>query len=582
VKFDDPEAAAFYGRLKDFSVRNRVTRVYDLEIDDTEMRMTLLGSWMLVRNRDTGAVSLFERDYANGLWNGIDHAAVFGSIRLWPVIGVQDFDSDALRMHLMRKLYRDAGADGIVRAAKRRRSDAVYRNIAAGMEYADAVDEARPLEEKAVAEITRAQTVFSRRLFGEPVVKPRRSRGGKRSGTARGYVAPAALTNGLKGIRAAFHRHFRDPELFRAILSMDYRGMTLADYVHYAGNREGVLKVCRERKNLLPLLPFVRRDQWGDDDFLSQRRWTDPSGPLSSPEFTAETQPATPSRASHWGTFEPFPDRASFQWLARSRNTVVREWVRHHKDPLAASIMAEINLPRKTPAVVAGKMVRAVAEALQLLRAFEIEPETVREGMIIAFRAYAAGWARLNEREGYRRLSSAVRSDSNASLVMDYLIHRGFAAGLPARNATWESLVRRSREWHEETTPDFQIDDGIERTWDSLVGPQVLDGCRVEPVTASTALRAEGKAMHHCVGGYAGPCAEGRYRVFHIDEPDGTRSTLGVHIAEGKAFFDQLRGPANSDPSKAARKVANRIVSMYSAALDEAAADIIRAMGEAA
>lgn len=559
-----------YARLKRISTDAKVLKVYDVENNGTEVRITIFNSWMITRNLETEAVGAFERDYADGTWYAVEPSGIFSAIPVWPIQNLRQGVASGAKKFILEKLYEAANYREELNKLVAQRTAEGNRLMQEGMERNAAFELAFDRFPQ-VHRLEVAKNAFADRLFGSFVAR------GKRK-PQKGFVPHQSVYNALKGLRAEFFRQFRDPELFRAILSMNHKFMSLGDYLYFAANREAVLKVWSERRNLMPMLPHIGRDHWGGDELFSTANWTDPVGPLVVPGFTAVQINHLPSQNSGSGNFSPFPSAKAYQWLARSKNTVVKAWARNRKDPRVADLMAELNLPKETAAMVTASIVDQMANALIKLDQVDFPIAEYRQRLLRTFRAYAVHWAAIRKERGYRQTVSALSYEHpfETGGIFDYLIHEGFAHDLPARNATWASIVRRSDEWHQleaqrygRLVPAYNGDNGSEededlpREWSSLVPEQTILDCRVRPLCKYDQVVTEGGEMAHCVGSYAWQCAKDRYRVFSITEPDGTRSTLGISLYDDTAMFDQVQGWRNSKPSELVRKVAEKIVAMY-------------------
>lgn len=70
-------------------------------------------------------------------------------------------------------------------------------------------------------------------------------------------------------------------------------------------------------------------------------------------------------------------------------------------------------------------------------------------------------------------------------------------------------------------------------------------GFVAELLQSPLAIREEGEAMHHCVGGYAEMVAEDKYLVYSIKKDGQRSSTLGIWKQNGKYEFNQQYGVCN-------------------------------------
>ena len=113
--------------------------------------------------------------------------------------------------------------------------------------------------------------------------------------------------------------------------------------------------------------------------------------------------------------------------------------------------------------------------------------------------------------------------------------HAAFAPVL-FRGRSLGKLLHLSAAWHKQFgRRAVRETDSIYLSWLALIPEQQApNGCRIIPLTDSTALAEEGEAMHHCVGGYSSACAISPLHIFSIRGPDGRRlSTLTITEAEG-------------------------------------------------
>lgn len=88
-------------------------------------------------------------------------------------------------------------------------------------------------------------------------------------------------------------------------------------------------------------------------------------------------------------------------------------------------------------------------------------------------------------------------------------------------------------------------------TWLPLTNPwHGPGGIEILPLTHSTALDEEGKALNHCVGMYDGSCAYSRTHIVSLRGPDGKRcSTAEISLNDkGRPRLVQHQGPHNSPP----------------------------------
>ena len=87
-----------------------------------------------------------------------------------------------------------------------------------------------------------------------------------------------------------------------------------------------------------------------------------------------------------------------------------------------------------------------------------------------------------------------------------------------------------------------------ELVWESALDTCELGDYQIVPLTSSWALRQEGRAMRHCVGGYDEMCAQGRTRVFSIRDLMGNRvATMSLIFRDDNWRLEQIKGYANEE-----------------------------------
>jgi hypothetical protein len=574
-RFGSKAASEMFARLKRVSYEAKVLKVYEVETTSTEIRIKIFNSWMMTRNLKTGAVGTFERDYSHGRWYEVEANGIFHAIPVWPIHNLSQGVATGAKKFILDKLYDAVGYHEVLNNAELRRISEINRLVVDEHMGEDDASQLAFERHPDAQRLVVARKAFADKLFGSKYAR------GKRK-PKKGFVGQEAVYNALKGVRREFFRQFREPELFRAILAMNHKFMSLGDYLYFAANREAVLKVWKERRNLVPLLPYISRRYWDGDELFSTANWTDPAGPLADPGFNNIPVRQLPSQNAGRGMFSPFPTARGYQWLTRSKNTVVKTWARGRKDHRVADMMAELNLPKDTAVLVIANIVGQMDDAF--LKVDQEEQDNHRQRVIATFRAYAAHWAAVRRERGYRQMvRSLTYENQGTGNVFDYLLGEGFANNLPARNATWASIERRSYEWHRQQGELYRNrmlaaaggyhyirpeDENLPKEWSSLVPEQDILECRIRPIAKYDEVVAEGGEMSHCVGSYAHLCARDRYRVYSITEPDGTRATLGIYLNDGSAFFDQVQGYGNSRPSELVKKVAHQVVGLYADAIE--------------
>lgn len=91
----------------------------------------------------------------------------------------------------------------------------------------------------------------------------------------------------------------------------------------------------------------------------------------------------------------------------------------------------------------------------------------------------------------------------------------------------------------------------------------------IRPAESTAELVAEGKALHHCVGGYAERHAQGKTNILFVrknDNPDKPLFTMEVTGSVKSGWkLEQIRGNMNADPPKEVRKMVERFIDRVNA-----------------
>ena len=84
--------------------------------------------------------------------------------------------------------------------------------------------------------------------------------------------------------------------------------------------------------------------------------------------------------------------------------------------------------------------------------------------------------------------------------------------------------------------------------WESALAACEIGDFQIVPLTTSRLLRAEGRAMRHCVGNYDELCHQGLARVFSMQDFTGRRvATASLIWRDDYWHLDQIKGPSNAE-----------------------------------
>jgi hypothetical protein len=122
---------------------------------------------------------------------------------------------------------------------------------------------------------------------------------------------------------------------------------------------------------------------------------------------------------------------------------------------------------------------------------------------------------------------------------------------LCVRRRAVRTLMRDCQRWHDEQV-NFSTD-AAPATWPGFgLDLELADGAAVWEITTSTDLRAEGRALGHCVGGYVHQCAA-RQAIILSYRPNGEAvdGRLTLHVVPSMMQLAEARGRFNRLPTDA-------------------------------
>jgi hypothetical protein len=106
-----------------------------------------------------------------------------------------------------------------------------------------------------------------------------------------------------------------------------------------------------------------------------------------------------------------------------------------------------------------------------------------------------------------------------------------------------------STDWHE------AVADNLDGPSSALPDPWYpaarLGDYEIQPIEDGASLYREGAAMHHCVGTYGDRVQRGDLYIYSIRRNGERFATLALGRHNGRTYVEQIRGPCNTEPSKA-------------------------------
>lgn len=391
-----------------------------------------------------------------------------------------------------------------------------------------------------------------------------------------GKVPSASMEAGARALRARWFDHILDRDVLCACLAIDYRRLTSRYFLLMARQRENVLRVLREHRNLLPLLARINPAEWNRDNLFSRRLWVRDGRRrtlVDYKRFVACTHPAHRQQR-----LSSFAKPSEWRYLSRAPSKVVNAWLREGASVWQISALVAANVAERVPVIATVSLIRALTDVMTLVQARdradrlvvgEGEPTEVLVRLVRIFLRHAALTWRL---AGYKAVRTWLQTQASMLGWFDYLLAVGFDEGQPSREASWASLARRSEEWHERVYWEEweRSHDEPERTWTLALPATTIGDITFTPLLSSRALAIEGRDQRHCVGSYDGVCAAGAYAVYRVTGANH-RSTLGISVAKHanrwKVHLHQHCGTCNTPVEGAAKTAADRFVQAYRSAL---------------
>jgi hypothetical protein len=559
--FGRADLAAVYHRARDLIVKHNVFRMAQkAQADDGSISLVISNLWRLDRGAD-GAIRCYEFSIQLDRWIEVSSFNGWPDIPMFPIRGTQSLAwwRDVARAAIFKVL----DAAGFAALPKHLTTPPPLPAALKARERRRLYDLRPPIVDPDMSP-NKMASILVRHYLGDVAWGGQADRGRKPKG---GMLGDDLGHQGARALRAMLYDHFLDPELVSALMAVDYRTtVSLTSYLQVAQQAEAFLRVARERRNLLPLLTMIAPAYRERRDLFSRALWVRDGRTRTLVDYRRFS-------LTKFAEFESFPTRASFRWICRAQISVVKRWASgedgRQTQPIENIVAANINV--RLPAIAWYPLVKP-GERFLRLGVGEVAQRLVR--------AFAMHCEALWRERGFAALKEWLRErDARPGDVADWLLAEGIAAGHPERNATWASLARRSREWHERVAiANVRSNAGSNVTWQSLVPTTTIAGITFTPLNSAADLAAEGHSQHHCIGGYVHSCAVGAYRAYSVVEPAGRRAPLGLSVGRrGRWSIEQHRGACNGAIGANAAQAGRELLRLYQQAHDEHARSITSA-----
>jgi len=137
-----------------------------------------------------------------------------------------------------------------------------------------------------------------------------------------------------------------------------------------------------------------------------------------------------------------------------------------------------------------------------------------------------------------------------------------------SRNESWESLMRKQRQWHDEIRNNKEV--LVNASWKSLLEESKFDAIKINALTTTKDLQLEGMEMSHCVISYASSCVSGHSRIFKaVNSSERATIEITSDITKKRWKVSQVRGFNNAKVSTKMEKAGVYVSGLYNKLANE-------------
>lgn len=504
-----------YRKARDIIWENRLFDVFNLFISEDQkfFQLTIMNLWRICKSNDE--YWLEEYDLSNKNWNRIliEDIGEFPCLNVYPIVN-------------------DIGyINGVVQKATNKL--------------------VRYLNFKDIKELS-GENSLSKSSFISIIQKYLRKTIGKDN-----------LAIKAKLLRSSFYANFYDSEVVRFLMSVDYQYVGFFQYIRCLVYKEHFLRVAKERKNLLPIFLKINMAYWNREDIFSKKIWCK-QGKKSKLCDQKKFSSMEGKR------FRSFDSLSNFRWLLNQKTTVIKAWNEHRLVDIDV-IKMSIEAATKPPCTFA-----IVALMKNLPRNQNIFSDYKKE-MVILFKIFLNESNAIWEKLGYKELRKWITLNNHRMMSFyDYLLDEGLSNNILNKKTTWASVSSKSDEWHERKAKEREAQmllikmNQEKLEWDSLINDCEINRISFSAIISYTRLYQESVDMHHCVIDYLENCLHGNYRVFHVEDEQSNRATLGIYLGRSNPksrinnwFIDQVQSECNEMTTKAIYNACEILVANY-------------------
>ncbi|WP_343201687.1 type IA DNA topoisomerase [Pseudomonas aeruginosa] len=404
--------AKVYRQAKDLIITHKLFRLVRYAELEGVRQLTISNLWRIERFAD-GAIRILEHDLVHDAWVEVEDLAGWPEVPFFPVRETRTLDW--WREIARKAIWKALNAAGYAELPQ-------YRRLVT--RWVEVKGSPFPVPAPGQQEMSAAHMAY--RMIERYIGKQVKVKG--KTGVYRwkgGLLESKSMQAGARALRAGFFEHILDGEVLSAMRVIDYRNCSFTRYLSYARWREGLLKVAREHRNLLPLLRRINPEQWTRNNLFSRTLWV-----RGGRRFTAlDRRPVRPAWGAgiegddYWRVCS-FDDGAAWRWLSRASSVVVKEW-RGGRAIVTHLALAKVSV--RVP----------VCAYVHVLRAAERRQESIERyagsypGQLQQLlRVYLIHCAMLWKEQGHGYVRGWLRSEAgNVSNMLDYLMNEGFDRG---------------------------------------------------------------------------------------------------------------------------------------------------------
>lgn len=335
ILFGREDLTRVYDRARDYIVRHKLLRLTRYEETDGIRRLTICNLWRIERHPDQH-IELFEFDLVQARWLPCHNSERWPDMPFCPIRPGLGWWREIIRLMVQQALSA-AGFDTL----SDDRPPLPWEMVGADEEslrergpyFRPAANVPKVMGKKRMADI------LTRRYIGKAGLTDDNTKGYR-----GGILDTANLERGARALRAQFCEHILDGEVLSQVLAVNFQAGTMRQYLRYALHRDGLLKVGRERHNLLPLLPLVKPQYWGKDALFAEKYWVHGASgktPLDR-RFRRSVSDGGVRQLS-------LADRSAWRWISKAPLTVVRAWADNGCHRFLPALLAGTGFRGKAP-----------------------------------------------------------------------------------------------------------------------------------------------------------------------------------------------------------------------------------------